>query len=289
MRFIKTFVSCLVFIAICITIYVLLLDEKASPVDIYHDEMVLIPDGTFYVSTATDSLSKASQLIHVDSFYMDRHPVTVAQFRTFINETSYLTTAENFGDAGVFDHEERKWVLLEGATWLYPLGLDFPMAKDDHPVTQVSWHDAVAYCEWAGLRLPTAFEWEYAARNAGKIENAIYPWNSNNVMEDGQYKANFWQGAFPMQNTEKDGFKYTSPVGAFGSTPLGLQDMAGNVWEWCQDWERDTSKTKKIQRGGSFLCDTKVCHGFRVRASSASTPETSLLNVGFRCVKNGAP
>lgn len=262
------------------------------------ERMVLIPAGTF-TAFEKDHLQESPDTIRIDSFFMDRHPVTVAQFRTFIDETNYVTSAETYGDAGVFDYELGQWVFREGATWLYPLGPDGPKAKDDHPVTQVSWYDAMAYCEWAGFRLPTEREWEYAARNAGKIEHAIYPWNSNNVMEYGKFKANFWQGAFPLYNSKKDGYKYTSPVGVFGETPLGLQDMAGNVWEWCSDWKElshsaahkilPPTNTEKVQRGGSFLCDTKICHGFRVMANSSSTPETSLMNVGFRCVKNGTP
>jgi sulfatase modifying factor 1 len=234
---------------------------------------------------------------YIKEFYMDKHPVTVKQFREFIKATNYITEAELFGNAGVFDFESGKWMLMDGANWEYPQGKDLPKAPDDHPVTQVSWNDANAYCKWAGKRLPTEFEWEHAARNAGKIKDHMYPWRTNYLKDkEGEYLANVWQGAFPVYNSVADGYKLTSPVGAFGETPLGLQDMAGNVWEWCSNWKisydqeiKDfvpNEKSEKAQRGGSFLCDPKVCHGYRVSGRSGSTPETSLMNVGFRCVKD---
>jgi len=279
--------------------FVFFITEGDSSKESDLERMVLIPEGTYVANFRKDSLQETSDSIRIDSFFMDRHPVTVKQFRVFITETNYVTSAETYGNSGVFGYKLGQWELQEGATWFYPLGPDHPKAKDNHPVTQVSWYDAVAYCEWAGFRLPTEAEWEYAARNAGKIVNAIYPWDTNTVTEDGAFKANFWQGAFPLYNNEKDGYKYTSPVGAFGENPLGLQDMAGNVWEWCSDWKSTlnssstkltgTSSMEKVQRGGSFLCDTNICHGFRLMANSGSTPETSLMNVGFRCVKSILP
>lgn len=285
--------------AVCVLIYVFFITEDHYEQEIEGERMVLVPEGILLSQFDSDSLQVTSSGMNVEAFYMDVHPVTVEQFRAFVDDTNYETSAEAYGNAGVFDHKRGQWMLQDGATWLYPQGPDHPKAENNHPVTQVSWYDAMAYCEWAGFRLPTETEWEYAARNAGAIVNAIYPWNSDNVMEQGEYKANFWQGAFPLYNNEKDGYKYTSPVGTFGSTPLGLEDMAGNVWEWCSDWKEPATlianesmpntTIEKVQRGGSFLCDTKVCHGFRVMASSASTPETSLMNVGFRCVKNSMP
>ena len=274
--------------------------EKGQPASeiAIAERMVRIPSGFLNTTTANDSLSKSIQSVAVDSFYMDIHPVTVGQFREFIDQTSYTTSAESFGNSLVFDQKLGEWKFVKGANWLYPRGPKNELALDKHPVTQVSWYDAIAYCDWAGMRLPSEIEWEYAARNAGKIDNSLYPWNSNSAVENGTYRANFWQGAFPLYNNEADGYKYTSPVGTFGTTPLGLQDMAGNVWEWCSDWKEPASSTEdneetkygeKIQRGGSFLCDTKVCHGFRLVTNSSSTPETSLMNVGFRCVKSMVP
>lgn len=232
----------------------------------------------------------------INDFYMDKHPVTVKVFRAFINATNYITDADRIGDAGVLDFNSGKWSLIEGANWQYPQGRDLLKAEDDHPVTQVSWNDAMAYCKWAGKRLPSEFEWEHAARNGGKISNEIYPWGTNKDIKNGKYLANVWQGVFPLYNSEEDGYKLTSPVGAFGESPLGLQDMAGNVWEWCSNWNipyddeltnfEPNEFSEKAQRGGSFLCDPKVCHGYRVSGRSGSTPNTSLMNVGFRCVKD---
>ena len=162
----------------------------------------------------------------------------------------------------------------------------------DHPVVHVSWNDAVAYATWADKRLPTEVEWEHAARGA-RDNRRPYAWGDS-LAEDGAYKANTWQGIFPVRNTVEDGYLYTSPVGAFGETPLGLTDMGGNVWEWTQNWFRPyadrnepfspTVQSEKAQRGGSFLCEPGWCHGYRVSARSHSTPETSLFHVGFRCV-----
>lgn len=259
--------------------------------------MVLIPGGKSIVGS--DEVFAQEGPVHekiTKAFYMDIHPVTVAQFRKFVLQTNYITEAEKFGSAGVFQMETGRWILIDGANWLFPQGPDGKKAKDNHPVTQVSWNDAKAYCSWAGKRLPTEEEWEHAARNGGLIKTAKYPWGSDTLMKNGKYQANVWQGAFPLYNSQKDGYKYTSPVGAFGESLLGLQDMAGNVWEWCENWKipynqnqnnfKPNSQSERAQRGGSFLCDPMVCHGFRVSGRSGSTPETSLMHVGFRCVKD---
>lgn len=232
----------------------------------------------------------------VQPFYLDVHPVTVAQFRSFIEATGRVTDAERFGEGGVYDVRTGDWILMKGATWRRPLGPDGPPAPDDHPVTQVSWYDATAYAEWAGKRLPTEIEWEYAARG-GLERGAPYSWGPS-LVERGSHRANTWQGAFPGDNTLEDGFFYTSPVGAFGATPLGLTDMGGNVWQWTADWFQPydargrpvtASSGEKSQRGGSFLCHADFCHGYRVSARSHSTPDTSLFHVGFRCARDGPP
>jgi sulfatase modifying factor 1 len=237
--------------------------------------------------------------VEVKPFLMDISPVTVAEFDTFVKTTNYVTEAEKFGNSGVIDESTGgQWVLKEGANWRYPQGTDLPPAPANHPVTQVSWHDAEAYCIWAGKRLPNEIEWEHAAKNA-QNDASIYPFG-NQIDENGIFKANVWQGTFPIKNLVKDGFKFTSPVGYFGKTPLGLTDMAGNVWEWCQDWKYDykmiienlgikqgvVQKQEKVIRGGSFLCEPSYCHGYRVSARSFTSPETGLMHVGFRCVKD---
>ena len=230
----------------------------------------------------------------VQPFYMDVHPVTVAQFRVFVEATGYQTEAEGFGDAGIFNMETFEWMLVPGAYWQYPLGPDAPPAEDDHPVTQVSWNDAVAYSEWAGHRVPTEIEWEHAARGAAAAPRD-YAWGDV-LYVNGTAKANTWEGSFPEINSGEDGFMYTSPVGHFGKTPLGLTDMGGNVWEWTDSYYRSYGRrnnaptqaemAERVQRGGSFMCHEGYCHGYRVSARSHSTPDTGLFHVGFRTAKD---
>ncbi len=257
--------------------------------------MVFVPGG--YVDLGSDlGFASESPISHhaVNGFFMDEHPVTVAQFRAFVVATGYKTESEIFGDAGVFLFRPGKWDLVKGANWQHPFGPTRPAAPDDHPVTQVSWNDAQAYAAWAGKRLPREMEWEHAARN-GNNSRSRYPWGED-IREGKSYLANFWQGNFPHHDTGQDGFKGTSPVGYFGKTSLGLTDMAGNVWEWCEDWfepydasspslRQRPDEPERVMRGGSFLCDPRVCHGFRVSGRAGTTPETGLCHLGFRCVK----
>jgi sulfatase modifying factor 1 len=232
--------------------------------------------------------------VEVKPFLLDVHPATVAEFRDFVKATGFVTQAERAGSASVFDVEARTWELVRGATWQHPRGPAMPAAAADHPVTQVSWKDALAYCAWRGKRLPTEVEWEHAARG-GRNGGPQYAWGDRLVV-DGHYKANTWQGDFPRLNTVADGYRYTSPVGVFGLTPAGLTDMGGNVWQWCQDWYRPygardkpftpAADSEKVIRGGSFMCDPSFCHGFRVSARGHTTPDTGLMHVGFRCAKD---
>lgn len=263
---------------------------------------VTVPEGMVYVPGGVTQIGSEDGMpfeqpvfeAQVEPFFMDASPVTVAAFRAFVEATGFVTEAERFGNAGVLDPATHQWQLVEGATWHHPLGPDEAAAPDDHPVTQVSWNDAVAYAEWAGKRLPTEVEWEHAARSATNKPQR-YAWGTE-LVDAGSYRANTWQGHFPVKNTGEDGYLYTSPVGAFGTTDLGLTDMGGNVWEWTQDWfrlysERDTPFTpdatsEKAQRGGSFLCNPSWCHGYRVSGRSHATPETALFHVGFRCVQD---
>jgi sulfatase modifying factor 1 len=252
--------------------------------------MVYVPAGKTEIGSETGPpAEQPSFLVSVPAFFLDRSPVTVERFGRFVDSTGYVTQAEEFGDGGALvDHA---WALVSGASWKYPVGEDHAAAADDHPVTQVSWNDAVAFCAYEGKRLPTEIEWEHAARGATN-NRSRYAWGDE-LQHDHIHKANTWQGTFPIHNTGEDGYQLTSPVGAFGETPLGLTDMGGNVWEWTDDWYRPygddyddftpTATSERVQRGGSFLCNTSWCHGYRVSARSHSTPETSLFHVGFRC------
>jgi sulfatase modifying factor 1 len=229
----------------------------------------------------------------VAPFLLDVHPVTVGEFARFA-ATGFRTQAEQLGGAGVFDPSTGTWSLVDGADWRHPRGPGASAASDDHPVTDVSWNDAQAYCAWVGKRLPSEIEWEHAARN-GHSGGPQYSWGDTLVVA-GRYMANTWQGHFPERNTVDDGYLFTSPVGVFGTSPGGLTDMGGNVWQWCADWFRPYAlrdqpftprpDSAKVIRGGSFLCDPKVCHGFRVSARGHSTPDTGLMHVGFRCARS---
>lgn len=238
-----------------------------------------------------DPITHGRKEIRIKSFLLDRNLVTVREFEEFVTATGYVTDAEKFGSAGVFHYESKQWSLVDGADFRYPLGRNQEKADANHPVTQVSWNDAVAYANWKGKRLPTQWEWEHAAKN-GESNDEQYAWGKDLVV-NGKYRANTWQGSFPYHNTVEDGFAYTSPVGEFGENKLGLTDMGGNVWQWCEDSivptgvDREIDPAmRKVTRGGSFLCDPMVCHGFQVTGRSSSTPESSMLHIGFRCAKD---
>ena len=269
-------------------------------------DMVLIPGGTSVIGSEQGMEDERPVFqVQLPDFLLDRTPVTVAAFGEFVQQTGYVSTAEQFGDAAVMQFGTGRWFLQPGANWRYPLGPDGDAAPDDHPVTQVSWDDAQAYCLAQGKRLPSEVEWEFAARSGheGDVSYAF----GDKLLKEGDFlagirladiwQANTWNGTFPIINTLEDGFATTSPVGYFGLSPAGLSDMAGNVWEWTADWhgsyagregadDAPATGSSKVQRGGSFLCEAGVCHGYRVSARSHSTPDSSLMHVGFRCARD---
>ena len=259
-------------------------------------EMVLIPAGLSVIGSENGEPDEQPVFTtRVDAFYLDRTPVTVAAFADFVKSNAYITTAEQLGSAAVMEFGTGRWYLKQTASWQHPFGIQSIAASADHPVTQVSWYDATRYCAAQGKRLPSEVEWEHAARSGhpGEVTYAF----GDRLLREGDFLANVWTGAFPVLNTADDGFPITSPVGRFGLSPAGLADMAGNVWEWTDDWyggylgRRSASDAplqgdSKVQRGGSFLCDQAICHGYRVSARSHSGPDSALMHVGFRCARD---
>jgi formylglycine-generating enzyme required for sulfatase activity len=307
--------------------------------------MVWIPGGEFVMGGDDDMARPDEQPKHkviVDGFWMDETELTNAEFEAFVNATGYVTTAERAPDweaikkqvppgtprppadvlvpgSLVFfppdgpvpmDDATRWWDFVPGANWRHPLGPESSIqGEGNYPVVHVSWDDAVAYARWAGKRLPTEAEWEWAAR-AG-LPNSIYTWGDEPI-DQGEPKANTWQGHFPYENTQRDGFNGAAPVKSYKPNNYGLYDMAGNVWEWCSDWYRadyytqvnrpegirnpqgpDTSldpqqptTPKRVIRGGSFLCHESYCASYRVPARMKESPDSGLINTGFRCVKS---
>lgn len=268
-------------------------NETPTQVVAPESEMIYFDGGTFLMGSENGLPNeKPVHEVTVDPFYIDKSPVTVEQFRHFVDVTGYKTEAEKFGDSGVFHFESQQWQLLPGATWEEPFGPDGPDAEDNHPVTHVSWNDAVAYASWAGKRLPTEAEWEYAARS-GKNIGEKFSWG-NEVSVEENYFANTWQGSLDAPET-KDGYLFTSPVGVFGENEAGMTDMGGNVWQWCANnykpYPGNTEPVRedpnvKVIRSGSFFYDANGKESFSVSGRSMNSHETSLFNTGFRCAKN---
>jgi sulfatase modifying factor 1 len=245
-------------------------------------------------------------------FWIDRCTVSNDDFAAFVADTAYVTEAEGFGWSFVFAKflpaairrvSERVpsapwWVVVDGATWRTPEGPETDLSdRGDHPVVHVSWSDANAYAQWAGKRLPTEAEWEYAAR--GGLEQARYAWGDE-LEPGGEHRCNIWQGYFPMKNSGADGWLGTAPVDAFAPNGYGLHNVAGNVWEWCADWwsvtyHVDGPRTdpsgpahgdQRVMRGGSYLCHESYCNRYRVAARSSNTPDSSTGHLGFRCARD---
>jgi hypothetical protein len=307
--------------------------------------MVFIKGGVFSMGgdgKNGDPDEYPKHLVQVNDFYMDQTEVTNEQFAQFVRQTGYVTTAERY-----INWEEMKlqvppgtpkpadvflrpasfvflptqtavslsdftqwWIWVEGASWKTPRGWGSNIiGKEKYPVVHISWDDANAYCAWAGKRLPTEAEWEFAAR--GGLEGNIYPWG--NVLSEAQTApCNYWQGAFPYQNTAKDGYYEAAPVQTYKPNGYGLYDMAGNVWEWCADlYHHDYYKdfkdvkiavnpvgpsfsydpdepnlAKRVMRGGSYLCSETYSTGYRSAARMKSTKDSGMEHLGFRCVRS---
>lgn len=308
-------------------------------------QMVEIPGGEFEMGANSDQADKdeyPKHKVRVDGFYMDVTEVTNAEFAAFVEATGYVTTAEKD-----IDWEEMKqqlppgtpapdpellkagslvfsatdgpvplnnpgywWAWTQGANWRMPEGPGSSIeGKENWPVVHISWEDATAYAEWAGKRLPTEAEWEWAAM--GGLSENVYPWG-NELESSNTIHANYWQGSFPFDNTEEDGYYLSAPVASFQPNGYGLYDMSGNVWEWCSDLyhfqsyemqnDRDVAYDprgplesldpdeplieKRVLRGGSFLCNDSYCSGYRVSRRMKGDAKSSYNHTGFRCVKD---
>ena len=274
-------------------------------------DLVPLAGGTFVMGTdgtygyAQDGEGPAHE-VELSPFSISRHAVTNAQFGAFVEATGHRTEAEVFGWSFVFagflpgELETRAvvgapwWRQIEGADWAHPEGPDSSVLdRQDHPAVHVSWNDAVAFCAWSGTRLPTEAEWEYAAR--GGLAQVRFPWGDE-LEPGGEHRMNVFQGTFPAQNTEADGFAGTAPVGTFPPNGHGLHEMTGNAWEWTADWfdpgyyarsprtdpQGPEAGAARVMRGGSYLCHASYCNRYRVDARSSNTPDSSTGNLGFR-------
>jgi sulfatase modifying factor 1 len=272
--------------------------------------------------------------VGIHSYYMDATEVTNKQFAAFVKATGYITVAEQkptkeeFPDAPeenlvagslVFTAPPQKvslnnylqwWSYVKGADWKHPQGPNSNIiGKDNYPVVQVCWQDAAAYAKWAGKRLPTEAEWEYAAR--GGQSGKLYAWG-NEMKPAGKWMANIFEGSFPDKDMGVDGFKGLAPVKQFPPNGYGLYDIAGNAWEWCADWYRsdyyqtvannpvtknpqgpsdsydpdEPGVKKKVQRGGSFLCTDQYCTRYMVGTRGKGDYRSASNHIGFRCVKD---
>nr|WP_268808878.1 formylglycine-generating enzyme family protein [Nonomuraea solani] len=263
--------------------------------------MVPLDGGPFLMGTTDPDRNRSDgespvREMTLAPFWIGRRTVTNAEFAAFVDDTGYVTGAERHGWSFVFGgllpgevrrHAPRPrsapwWCRVDGATWRCPEGGDSSIAERmDHPVIQVDHVDALAYCRWAGLRLPTEAEWEYAAR--GGLVQARYPWGDE-LTPGGVHRCNIWQGRFPVTNTADDGYIGTAPAESFEPNGYGLYNMSGNVWEWCADrWQAGVTR---VMRGGSYLCHESYCNRYRVAARTSNDPDSSAGNLGFRCARD---
>jgi formylglycine-generating enzyme required for sulfatase activity len=323
-------------------------ESGSKPVGEAPQGMVWIPGGEFSMGgpdasggvCSVDTVADARPVLQVklDGFWMDKTEVTNAEFARFVDATGYKTVAEiaptkeEFPDAlpemlvagavvfrpppravGLHNHLQW-WTYVPGASWRHPEGPDSTIeGRGNHPVVHIAWQDAEAYAKWAGKRLPTEAEWEFAAR--GGLSGKTYAWGDD-FQPDGKIMANTWQGRFPVKDEAEDGFAGTAPVASFPANGYGLHDMAGNVWEWVADWYRadaypraskaagqsplvnpqgpaeswdpaEPGVPKRGQRGGSFLCTDQYCTRYMIGTRGKGEINTPTIHAGFRCVKSG--
>ena len=275
-------------------------------------DLVELPGGAFRMGNPRgDGYSQDGEEpvheVHLRPFAIGRAPVTNEQFAAFVEETGYATEAERIGWSFVFtmflpeNFEPTRananapwWRQVFDAHWRHPEGPGSDLeGRGGHPVVHVSWNDAVAYCRWAGARLPTEAEWEYAAR--GGLEGSQFPWGDE-LEPAGSHRMNVFQGEFPASNSCADGWAGTSPVGSYEPNGFGLLDATGNVWEWCADRfsagyyasspghdpPGPAEGEARVIRGGSYLCHASYCRRYRVDARSSNSPDSSSGNTGFR-------
>lgn len=271
--------------------------KRATPPVDTPNGMVYIPGGSFEMGT-DDGMPFEGPVhtVEISPFFMDEHEVTVGQFEEFVRATGFKTEAENFGWSGVFDFETGQWTRVDGAYWRFPDG-GSKAAAPQEPAVHISWNDAGEYAKWAGKRLPTEAEFEYAAR--GGLDGKTYAWGDE-LRPGGKPVANWWQGTFPQRNTLEDGHLSRAPARSFAPNGYGLYDITGNVWEWVADRyspgyyaaspKRDPKGPdvgdERVIRGGSYLCAENFCSNYRVAGRSQSAPDSGLSNLGFRCVRD---
>jgi sulfatase modifying factor 1 len=323
------------------------LNEQSAPGGTSPAGMVWIPGGEFSMGSDSSAESICSlpgvtkdavpiHRVYVDGFWMDETEVTNRQFAEFVAATGYITVAERkptreefptappenlIAGSTVFspttepvplDNYFQWWSYVGGTDWRHPTGPDSSIdERDDYPVVQVAFEDAEAYASWAGKRLPTEAEWEFAAR--GGRSGDLYAWG-NELQPDGKFQANIYQGEFPVEgkDTGADGFQGIAPVKQYAANPFGLYDVGGNVWEWTRDWYRhdyyatlaktgevarnplgpdspfdpaEPTEKKRVHRGGSFLCTDLYCTRYMVGTRGKGEARTASNHVGFRCVK----
>lgn len=287
----------------------------------FNKTMVHIKGGDFIMGTNSSDSFPAdgegpARKVSISEFWISPYAVTNMEFKMFVDETGYVTEAEQFGWSYVFHlfvTEQLKstvtqlpegvpwWLPIHGASWHQPEGPDSCIDdRMDHPVVHISWNDAAAYCRWSNTRLPTEAEWEYAAR--GGLEQKSYPWGDR-LKPEGEHQCNIWQGQFPVVNHASDGYLGTAPVDSFKPNGYGLYNMSGNVWEWCQDWFTpeyhaitrshnplyNKPTGRRSMKGGSYLCHRSYCNRYRVAARTSNTPDSSTGNCGFRVVRDDNP